>query len=258
MPRLSDEAYRKLVDMRNTADRWAGVPPDSLAGPSRPVYDKPPALLGRIDSGPGSDGMWTGRIVKFDVNEQAWVVTSEFDVKFMRLNTDDPAPTIGKRYPVRPSHINIDDEDTTQRDYVFNLLSTGNGQTFVKIEDSLGTGTWQTDGRSIGRIATYNVDTDSWSYSSYLVLVEPVNSGVFIDGRRYPAWYVGEATGGYDGTGTGTLGTGTGTAGGTLSVYLADPIGTRLQVVTDITVQCVGTEIVTTITRQTIIAIVEP
>jgi hypothetical protein len=252
MPRINQQSVDKLKDTVSIADRYGTRPP--VIPVVNPSGDKPPALIGRIDSGPDDNGLWTGRLVKFDVYTQAWVVTSEFDVKFMRTNSDDAAPTIGRRYACRPSHINIDDADTSIREYVFNLLSGGNGQEYVIITEPLGTGTWNLQGRSIARVTTYDVETDSWTLGRF-VLVEPLNTGVFIDNRRYAASYAGEDTGGYDGTGTGTLGTGT---TGTISVYLADPMGVRLDVITDITVECVAGNIVTTITRKTIIAIIEP
>lgn len=257
MAGLNKRSIDKLREMRDITDRYGNYTPNIPA--SIPLGDKPPALIGRIDSGPDS-GMWTGRIVRFDVYTQTWVVASQWDVKFLRTNADDPAPQIGRRYACRPSHININEANRALDEYVYDLLPTaGSGSTFVIIDDSLGTGTHNTQGRSEGRVATYDVDTDSWSYSTYTVLIEPLNPpGYFVVGRRYPAWYAGEATGGYDGTGTGTLGTGTGTAGGTLPVYIVDTIGTRLDVVTDITVECVGGDIVTTITRRTIIALYEP
>ena len=255
MARLNDRSVNKLRDAINVTDRYAGRPP--VPPLSTPSGDKPPFLIGRIDSGPDADGMWTGRLVRYDVFTDEWIVSSQWDVKFLRVNEDDSPPIIGRRYPCRPSHIVIDGADTTQRSYVYNLISTGGGssQTFVIIDDDLGTGTWQVRGRSLARIATYDADTDSWSYSSYQVLVEPLNAGNFIVNRRYPAWYAGEATGGYDGTGTGTLGTGTGTAGGTVSVYLAEPSGTLMQVVTNVVVECVGGNIVTTLTKQWVIVI---
>lgn len=251
MPNLSNKSIDELREVRDIAKRYGNRPPTIPL--STPSGDKPPALIGHIDSGPDEDGLWTGRLIKFDVLSQDWVNTSEFDVKFMRTNDSDPAPTIGRRYACRPSHVNIDPDDSSIRTYVFNLLSGGNGQEFVIITEPLGTGTWNLQGRSIGRVTTYDVATDAWTLGRF-VMVEPINTGVFIDNRRYAAFYAGEDTGGYDGTGTGTLGTGT---SGLISVYLADPMGTRLDVVTDVTVQCVGNEIVTTITRKTIIAIIE-
>jgi hypothetical protein len=222
MPRLNQKSVDKLRETVDTADRYARNPPQIPT--SIPVINQPPALIGRIDSGPDSNGLWTGRLTKFDVYSQSWVVTSEFDVRFMRTNASDPAPVIGQRVPCRPSHVDIDPDDTDVRDYVYNILGgTGSSQAFVVIEDNLGTGTHNVQGRSLGYVTLYSVGADSWSIPGGLVLIEPLNVGhQFVEGVRYPAWYAGEATGGYDGTGTGTLGTGTGTAGGTLSVYIAE------------------------------------
>jgi hypothetical protein len=222
MPRLNQKSVDKLRDTVDTANRYSGRPPEVPI--STPVINQPPALIGRIDSGPDSDGLWTGRLVKFDVYTRAWEVTSQWDVKFMRTNADDPAPSVGRRYPCRPSHVDVNEADRAADKYVYNLLSTsGSSQAFVVIDDNLGTGTHNVQGRSLGYVTLYSVGTDSWSIPGGLVLIEPLNTGQqFVEGIRYPAWYAGEATGGYDGTGTGTLGTGTGTAGGTLSVYIVE------------------------------------
>lgn len=251
MPNLSPKSIEELREVRDIAKRYGGRPP--IVPLSTPSGDKPSCLIGRIDSGPDADGRWTGRLVKFDVFTETWIDSSTFDVKFQRTNTNDPAPTINRRVACRPACVIIDSADTSIRNYIFDILPNGTGQEFVIITEPLGTGTWNLQGRSIGRVTTYDVATDAWTLGRF-VLVEPINTGVFIDNRRYAATYAGEDTGGYDGTGTGTIGTGT---TGTISVYLADPMGVRLQVVTDIDVECIGGNIVTTITKQTIIAIVE-
>lgn len=120
----------------------------------------------------------------------------------------------------------------------------GKKANFVLIEETLGTGTWQKKGRSLGREAFYDVEADTWSFPNPMALVEPLNSGQqFVEFQLYPAWYVGEATGGFDSTGTGTVGTGTGTAGGYTSVYVAEG-DVLLEVLVD--VECVGGNIVKT------------
>lgn len=242
MPGLTRRSIDKLRDTISVADRHGSYPPNVPI--STPVINGPPILIGRIDSGPDSN-MWTGRLVKFDVYTQDWVVTSQWDVKFLRTNDSDPTPIIGRRYACRPSHININEADRSLDEYVYDLLPTAGGNhAFVIIDNDMGTGTANLQGRSIGRIATYSVANDSWSYSAYNVLVEPLNTGTdFVEGVRYPAWYAGEATGGYDGTGTGTLGTGTGTAGGTLSVYVAEG-DVLLDVLVNVT--CVNGELIKT------------
>lgn len=252
MPNLSNRSIEELREIRDIAKRYGGRPPTVPLPPNNGY--RPPALIGRIDSGPDDNGRWTGRIVRYNVFTEEWVNASQYDVKFQRSNDNDPAPSVGRKVACRPSCVIIDSEDTSIRDHVFDILpGGGTGQEFVLIKNPLGTGTWNLQGRSIGRVTTYDVATDSWSLGRW-VLVEPIATGVFIDERRYAASYAGEDTGGYDGTGTGTIGTGTTS---TISVYLADPMGTRLQVVTDIDVECVDGQIHTTITKTTIIALIE-
>lgn len=239
MPRLSKTSLDKLRDMRDITDRYGRSPP--IPPVATPAGDKPPFLIGRIDSGPDEDGRYTGRLVRYYVYTQEWINASEWDVKFAPANDDDTPPVVGRRYPCRPSHIEVQEDDTYE--YVYNLFTggSGGGRTFVIIDDNMGTGTENLQGRAVGRIATYNVSSDSWSYSDNSILVEPINSGTeFVAGVIYPAWYAGEDTGGFDGTGTGTLGTGTSS---TVPVYLAEADVFK-EVLVD--VECVGGSLVKT------------
>jgi len=238
MPNLSNESIRKLRDVRDTADRYASIPPQ-LPNPP-PLSDKPSFLIGRIDSGPDGNGKWTGRLVKYDVFTSTWISSSEWDMKFLPA-VPGQTLTVGVRYPCRQSHIDTDGF------YVFDTFLSGASSTFVVIDSNLGTGTHNLQGRSVGRIATYNVANDEWSYLPGGILIELLNTNQeLVEGVRYPAWYAGEATGGFDGTGTGTLGTGTSS---TVSVYIAEG-DYLIEVVTNVTVYCVSGNIVTTQTKK--------
>lgn len=248
MAKLSPNSVARLKHAADFSQRHSG---GIGQAEWRAIHMSVPIHTGEVRSGPDADGLYTGRLAKFDGNQSDVWSYNDTDVLFQSVNGEPLR--IGRRYPCRPSYVypgtgSAPEGLTTYETYT-------DTQVFVEIEESLGTGTWNIQGRSIASLVTYNATTDIWTKLPGLVLVEPLNPGTFIAGRRYPAWYAGEATGGYDGTGTGTLGTGTGTAGGTTPVYIANPEGSTLDVVTGVSVQCVNGSIVMTVTKRTIICI---